>query len=121
MLIQCLESSEYMEIRNALIVLTKVSSVFPVTKRSGINLEKRVIYVNKAFFLYFKISFCINLMIYVLSFLSTSMQVSRIKNDEREDLKVLATGVAAALAARKVSDDLNSVFSCSCHKRLNFF
>lgn len=31
-----------------------------------------------------------------------SMQVTKIKSDEREDLKVLATGVAAALAARKV-------------------
>ncbi|CAL1381313.1 unnamed protein product [Linum trigynum] len=70
LLIQCLESLEYMEIRNALILLTKISSVFPVTKRSGINIEKRV---------------------------------TRIKNDEREDLKVLATGVAAALASRKPS------------------
>ncbi|WJX48474.1 THO complex subunit 2 [Trifolium repens] len=70
LLIQCLESSEYMEIRNALIMLTKISSVFPVTRKSGINLEKRV---------------------------------AKIKSDEREDLKVLATGVAAALAARKPS------------------
>ncbi|EEF34845.1 tho2 protein, putative [Ricinus communis] len=70
LLIQCLESTEYMEIRNALILLTKISGVFPVTKRSGINLEKRV---------------------------------ARIKSDEREDLKVLATSVASALAARKPS------------------
>ncbi|KAL6543872.1 hypothetical protein OROGR_010369 [Orobanche gracilis] len=75
LLIQCLESTEYMEIRNALIMLTKISSVFPVTRKSGINLEKRV---------------------------------AKIKSDEREDLKVLATGVAAALSARKpswVTDD----------------
>jgi THO complex subunit 2 len=70
LLIQCLESSEYMEIRNALILLTKISNVFPVTRKSGINLEKRV---------------------------------AKIKSDEREDLKVLATGVAAALASRKPS------------------
>lgn len=70
LLIQCLESTEYMEIRNALIMLTKVSTVFPVTRKSGINLEKRV---------------------------------AKLKSDEREDLKVLATGVAAALAARKTS------------------
>ncbi|XP_010531606.1 PREDICTED: THO complex subunit 2-like [Tarenaya hassleriana] len=70
LLIQCLESNEYMEIRNALLMLTKISSVFPVTRKSGINLEKRV---------------------------------AKIKNDDREDLKVLATGVAAALAARKPS------------------
>ncbi|KAJ7955431.1 THO complex subunit 2 [Quillaja saponaria] len=70
LLIQCLESTEYMEIRNALILLTKISSVFPVTRKSGINLEKRV---------------------------------AKIKSDEREDLKVLATGVSAALAARKPS------------------
>ncbi|PON53679.1 THO complex [Trema orientale] len=68
--IKCLESTEYMEIRNSLIILTKISGVFPVTRKSGINLEKRV---------------------------------SKIKSDEREDLKVLATGVAAALAARKPS------------------
>ncbi|XP_021843215.1 THO complex subunit 2 isoform X2 [Spinacia oleracea] len=70
LLIQCLESAEYMEIRNALIMLTKISSVFPVTRKSGINIEKRV---------------------------------AKIKGEEREDLKVLATGVAAALAARKPS------------------
>ncbi|KAL3652904.1 hypothetical protein CASFOL_002585 [Castilleja foliolosa] len=70
LLIQCLESTEYMDIRNALIMLTKISSVFPVTRKSGINLEKRI---------------------------------AKIKSDEREDLKVLATGVAAALAARKTS------------------
>ncbi|KAM3363868.1 THO complex subunit 2-like [Capsicum galapagoense] len=70
LLIQCLESTEYMEIRNALILLTKISSVFPVTRKSGINLEKRV---------------------------------AKIKSDEREDLKVLAAGVAAALASRKLS------------------
>ncbi|XP_074309319.1 THO complex subunit 2 isoform X2 [Silene latifolia] len=70
LLIQCLESVEYMEIRNGLILLTKISSVFPVTRKSGINIEKRV---------------------------------AKIKGDEREDLKVLATGVAAALAARKPS------------------
>ncbi|XP_020090049.1 THO complex subunit 2 isoform X2 [Ananas comosus] len=70
LLVQCLESTEYMEIRNALIVLTKISSVFPVIRKSGINIEKRV---------------------------------AKIKGDEREDLKVLATGVAAALAARKSS------------------
>lgn len=29
--------------------------------------------------------------------------MAKIKGDEREDLKVLATGVAAALAARKVN------------------
>ncbi|KAF6168559.1 hypothetical protein GIB67_005171 [Kingdonia uniflora] len=68
LLVQCLESAEYMEIRNALLVLTKISSVFPVTRKTGINIEKRVI---------------------------------KIKGDEREDLKVLATGVAAALASRK--------------------
>ncbi|PKA49885.1 hypothetical protein AXF42_Ash004427 [Apostasia shenzhenica] len=70
LLVQCLESTEYIEIRNALIMLTKISGVFPVTRKSGINLEKRV---------------------------------AKIKADEREDLKVLATGVAAALAARKSS------------------
>ncbi|RAL47850.1 hypothetical protein DM860_011435 [Cuscuta australis] len=75
LLIQCLESTEYMEIRNALILLTKISNVFPVTRKSGINLEKRV---------------------------------GKIKSEEREDLKVLATGVGSALAARKplwVSDE----------------
>lgn len=40
-MIQCLESNEYMEIRNALIMLTKISGVFPVTRKTGINLEKR--------------------------------------------------------------------------------
>ena len=42
LLVQCLESSEYIEIRNALTVLTKISSVFPVIRKTGINLERRV-------------------------------------------------------------------------------
>jgi THO complex subunit 2 len=37
------------------------------------------------------------------------MQVAKIKSDEREDLKVLATGVGAALASRKVSCIFSSV------------
>lgn len=37
------------------------------------------------------------------------MQVAKIKGDEREDLKVLATGVAAAFATRKVN------FPVDCH------
>lgn len=41
------------------------------------------------------------------------LQVAKIKNDEREDLKVLATGVAAALANRKVCCNLNSPVDCS--------
>ncbi|CAH2033971.1 unnamed protein product [Thlaspi arvense] len=69
-LINCLESNEYMEIRNALIMLTKISTVFPATRKAGFTLERRV---------------------------------AKIKTDEREDLKVLATGVAAALSARKTS------------------
>lgn len=39
----------------------------------------------------------------MLLYLTSWLQVAKIKNDEREDLKVLATGVAAALAARKVN------------------
>ncbi|KAG2269612.1 hypothetical protein Bca52824_064167 [Brassica carinata] len=70
LLIQCLESNEYMEICNALILLTQISGVFPVTRKTGYNIEKRV---------------------------------AKIKKNEREDLKVLATGVAAALSARKPS------------------
>ncbi|CAN8291333.1 unnamed protein product [Cochlearia groenlandica] len=81
LLIQCLESNEYMEIRNALIMLTKISGVFPVTRKTGINLEKRV---------------------------------AKIKNDEREDLKVLATGVAAALSARKASWVTDEEFTMGC-------
>lgn len=58
---QCLESTEYMEIRNALIILTKISSVFPVTKKSGMNLERRVRTVSSSNFLWVLIalaSFC---------------------------------------------------------------
>lgn len=69
-LVQCLESAEYMEIRNGLIVLTKISSVFPVTRRSGFHLEKRV---------------------------------GKIRGDERQDLKLMATSVYSALMTRKSS------------------
>ncbi|MBA0586061.1 hypothetical protein Gorai_016816 [Gossypium raimondii] len=51
-----------------------------------------------------KMSFwLIVLSIYMVLYLTSWLQVAKIKNDEREDLKVLATGVAAALAARKSS------------------
>lgn len=38
--------------------------------------------------------------------------MAKIKSDEREDLKVLATGVAAALAARKVNHETSFTFIC---------
>jgi THO complex subunit 2 len=41
-LVACLESKEYMEIRNALLVLTRVSRAFPATRKHGAYLEKRV-------------------------------------------------------------------------------
>ena len=41
-LASCLESPEFMEVRNALIVLTRVSKVYPVTRKHGAHLEKRV-------------------------------------------------------------------------------
>ena len=46
--------------------------------------------------------------------------MAKLKGDEREDLKVLATGVAAALAARKVSLTmlLISVFPLCSRKHL---
>lgn len=52
-----LESKEYMEIRNTLIVLTKIVKVFPLIKRVGLGVEKRI---------------------------------NKIREEDREDLKVLA-------------------------------
>lgn len=48
------------------------------------------------------------------------IQVAKIKSDEREDLKVLATGVAAALAARKVSCNINCASLCVVEHLLSF-
>lgn len=98
-----------MEIRNALIMLTKISGVFPVTRKSGINLEKRVrnIYCTDSYFLSCLLCFQISFTIINLLIIPPVIQVAKIKSDEREDLKVLATGVAAALAARKVSYNIN--------------
>lgn len=48
-------------------------------------------------------------------FVGLVSQVAKIKNDEREDLKVLATGVAAALSARKVSANHNNFYSVFCN------
>lgn len=125
LLIQCLESNEYMEIRNALIMLTKISGVFPVTRKTGYNIEKRA---STYLLASLKLVLCVLLLFHVLVFVRRLMspffvdlvsQVAKIKNDEREDLKVLATGVAAALAARKVSANLShfifNVFSCNFH------
>ncbi|CAI5508079.1 unnamed protein product, partial [Closterium sp. Naga37s-1] len=63
-----LESTEYMHIRNALTLLSRVSAVFPVTKRGGLVLERKV---------------------------------NRLKVEERQDLKLMATSVSAALNAKK--------------------
>ena len=103
-----MESKEYMEIRNALIVLTKISSVFPVIRKSGVNLEKRVSPLPAISY-----AACI----FLTNFFD---QVAKLKGDEREDLKVLATGVAAALAARKVSLKMHviSVFPLCSRKHL---
>lgn len=51
------------------------------------------------------------------------LQVIKIKGDEREDLKVLATGVAAALASRKVFFFYLSYssFALSMTSKLEFF
>ena len=78
-------------------MLTKISSVFPVTRKTGINLEKRVNY-SSSFFL--TVTRFARIRLRTISFYFA--QVAKIKSDEREDLKVLATGVGAALAARKV-------------------
>jgi len=90
-----MESKEYMEIRNALIVLTKISSFFPVSRKSGVNLEKRVSPLP--------FSLCYAADIFLTNLFE---QVAKLKGDDREDLKVLATGVAAALAVRKVSSTI---------------
>lgn len=106
-----MESKEYMEIRNALIVLTKISNIFPVIRKSGINLEKRVS-TNSSYY---------HLCSARLLLTSTSFQVAKLKGDDREDLKVLATGVAAALAARKVNAVLhlcNSYFLLPTRRHL---
>lgn len=52
--------------------------------------------------------------------LTPPLQVSKIKADEREDLKVLATGVAAALAARKVCLKFWNLLFSSDMKVFNF-
>ncbi|GJP77194.1 hypothetical protein CLOP_g7622 [Closterium sp. NIES-67] len=65
-----LESTEYMHIRNALTLLSRVAAVFPVTKRGGLVIERKV---------------------------------NRLKTEERQDLKLMATSVSAALNAKKQS------------------
>lgn len=111
-----------MEIRNALIMLTKISGVFPVTRKTGINLEKRAStsLLASLLLLISVISICpcvffVKRLMFPL-FGGLVSQVAKIKNDEREDLKVLATGVAAALSARKVSaNNSNFMVSVLCN------
>jgi hypothetical protein len=64
----CLESREYMQIRNGLIMLTKIIDYFPVVAK-----------------------------------LATSMEevVTKLKEDDREDLKILATRYHAMLSNKK--------------------
>jgi THO complex subunit 2 len=38
----CLDSSEYMQVKNALLVLTRINDVYPTLRRSHEDLEKRV-------------------------------------------------------------------------------
>jgi len=38
----CLDSGEYMQVKNALLVLTRVNDVYPTLRRAHESLEKRV-------------------------------------------------------------------------------
>eukprot|EP01103_Thecamoeba_quadrilineata_P015330 TRINITY_DN480_c0_g2_i3.p1 TRINITY_DN480_c0_g2~~TRINITY_DN480_c0_g2_i3.p1 ORF type:complete len:1658 (-),score=455.84 TRINITY_DN480_c0_g2_i3:20-4993(-) len=75
----CLESKEYMEIRNSLIVLTKLVKLFPVLKRIVPHLEKRV---------------------------------NKIREEDREDLKVLAGRYHALLQTQKQNLLTDEEFKC---------
>lgn len=82
LLIQCLESTEYMEIRNALIMLTKISSVFPVTRKSGINIEKRVSNKNMDIIFNIILSFTKYNLKWALSFHFYRWQRSKVKKEK---------------------------------------
>lgn len=64
----CLESKEYMQIRNALLMLTKIIDFFPIVKKLSISMED---------------------------------VVSKLKEEEREDLKVLASRYHAMLSIKR--------------------
>jgi hypothetical protein len=66
----CLESKEYMQIRNALLMLTKIIDYFPIVRKLASSIEE---------------------------------VVAKLKEDEREDLKVLATRYHAMLSTKKSS------------------
>ncbi|CAI5989953.1 unnamed protein product, partial [Closterium sp. NIES-65] len=110
-----LESTEYMHIRNALTLLSRVSAVFPVTKRGGLVLERKVnrleaeerqdlklmaTSVSAAHLLHPIIS---SFRDFIPSCHATHHrnQVNRLKAEERQDLKLMATSVSAALNAKK--------------------
>jgi len=76
--IQCLQSKDFMEIRNALVVLTKLAGVFPVIKKFYQHIEKHVASIKE--------------------------------EDERGDLKVLATRYLAQLQTYKKQQVLQDDF-----------
>lgn len=70
-LVLCLESGEYVQIRNALMILTKILPYFPMVTTLGAALEKRV------------------------------EKVRNEEKDKRQDLYALAMGYAGQLKSRK--------------------
>ena len=72
-LVLCLESGEYIQIRNGLMILTKILPYFPMVVSLGTALEKRV------------------------------EKVRNEEKDKRQDLYALAMGYAGQLKSRKSS------------------
>merc|ERR1712157_480809 len=72
-LVLCLESGEYIQIRNGLMILTKILNYFPMVQSLGAALEKRV------------------------------EKVRTEEKDKRQDLYALAMGYAGQLRSRKTA------------------
>ena len=91
-LVVCLESKDFVQIRNSLIVMTKIIQHFPVIQNLATVIEKRVEKVNVFMNSYF---------IFKELFIISTCQVCEDEKDKRQDLYIKARSYQGQLVARK--------------------
>ena len=94
-LVVCLESKDFVQIRNSLIVMTKIIQHFPVIQNLATVIEKRVEKVNVFMNLYF--IFKVKKFYLIIS----TCQVCEDEKDKRQDLYIKARSYQGQLVARK--------------------
>ena len=91
----CLESKDFVQIRNSLIVMTKIIQHFPVIQNLATVIEKRVEKVN----VFMNLLFIFKVKKFYL--IISTCQVCEDEKDKRQDLYIKARSYQGQLVARK--------------------